>query len=102
RVDGTNNLPRGTDYLSAGHPTVVVDGMVAHHLEVLRLVLRRSALVFLVKGVGDAHALDGRLLDPINVFRRSNTCCFENCRHDVNDMHKLVANTAKVLDVTRP
>ena len=64
------NIPRWTHDLGAGDPAVVIDGVVAHHLEVLRVVARRRVGIGLVEGVGEADALDGLLRDSVHHLRR--------------------------------
>ena len=59
-VDRPGDVPRRADHFRAGDPAFVIDGVVAHHLEVLRLVRGRRFGVGLVEGVGEAHAFDRR------------------------------------------
>ena len=56
--------PRAADHLGAGDPAVVIDSVVAHHFEVLRLVARGALALGLIEGVGEAHAFDGLCLMP--------------------------------------
>ena len=57
-LTGPATIPRRADDLRAGDPAFVIDGVVAHHLEVLRLVRGRRVGVGLVERVGEAHAFD--------------------------------------------
>ena len=57
-VDRAGDVPGRADDFRAGDPAFVIDGVVAHHLEILRLVLRGRVGVGLVEGVGEAHAFD--------------------------------------------
>jgi hypothetical protein len=80
----------------------VVDRVVADHLEVLGLVRRGSVRVFLVEGVGHADAFDGILRDAVHHLGLFEPGCFENRRHNVDNVVELVANAALVLDHIRP
>ncbi len=57
-VDRPDDLPRRPDHFRAGDPAIVIDGVVAHHLEILRLVRGRRVGVGLIEGVRKAHAFD--------------------------------------------
>ena len=80
----------------------MVDGVVAHHLEVLRLVLRRRVGVRLVEGVGHADALDRALLDAVHDLGGADAGRLQDRRHDVDHMVELVADAALVRDHLRP
>jgi hypothetical protein len=101
-VDQSEHVPRGTDDFRAGDPALVIDGVVAHHLEVLRLVPGRGLGVGLVEGVSEAHAFDRRLLDAVHRLRGGDAADFEDGRHHVDDVMELVADATDVLDVAGP
>ena len=44
-ADGPGDIPRRTHDLGASDPAVMIDGMVAHHLEVLRMVSGRRVRI---------------------------------------------------------
>ena len=101
-IGGAEGFPRRAVHLGAEQPAFVIQRPLAHHLEVLGLVARRFLGVFRVKRVGEARALDRRLLDAVHRFGRRDAGDFEDRRHDVNDMHELLAQAALVLDACRP
>src|SRR5262249_8458643 len=101
-VDLPRDIPGWPDNLRAGDPAFVIDGVVAEHFEVLRLVPGWGLGVGLVKRVGKAHAFDGRLLDAVHVLGGRDAADFEDRRYHVNDVMELVANAADVLDVAGP
>ena len=68
RIGRAEGLPRRADDLGARQPAFVIDGVVAHHFEVLGLVPGRRVGVGLVEGVGEAHAFDRALLDAVHIF----------------------------------
>ena len=76
--------------------------MVAHHLEVLRLVRRRRIGVLLVEGVHHAHTFDRALLDAIDDFWSSHSSCFQDRGHDVDHVVELVTDAALVFDDLGP
>ena len=80
----------------------MINPAVADHLEVLRLVPRGHIGVRLIEGICQAHAIDGFLLDPIDVLRRLDARRVENGGNDVDDVRELIANSAGVLDAGRP
>ncbi len=69
RIGRAERLPRRADDLGAQQPAFVIDGVVAHHFEVLGLVPGRRVGVGLVEGVGEAGAFDRRLLDAVHILR---------------------------------
>ena len=85
-----------------GVPAVIVDAAVGDHFEVLGLALRWRVRIGLVEGVGHADAFDRLLLDAIDRLRRLDTGGFEDRRHDIDDVVKLVAHAARIVDVTGP
>jgi len=54
-INRPNDLPRRPDYFRTGDPAVVIEGVVAHHLEMLGVVRRRRIGIRLVESVGYAH-----------------------------------------------
>ena len=80
----------------------MIDGAVAEHLEVLRGALGRGVGVRLVPGVGHAHAVHRALRDAVDRLRRRDAGRFEDGRNDVDDMVKLAADAAHVVDVAGP
>ena len=66
-MTGPTTSQGGRIDFGAGDPAVVIDGVVAHHLEVLGLVRGRRVGVGLVERVGEAHALDRLLLDAVDL-----------------------------------
>ena len=95
-------LPRHSCRGRGRHPPVVIDGAVAEHLEVLRGVRGGRVGVRLVPGVGHAHAFDGKLLDAVDRIGCRDAGSFEDSRHDVDDVVKLAADAAHVVDVAGP
>ena len=93
-------VPRSNPRRRAGDPAVVVDALVAEHLEVLRRMLRRS--VGVIERVHQARALDGLLSRAVNVRRRGNADRFEQCRRDVDHRAELRTETALVFDSSGP
>src|SRR5262249_14548620 len=94
--------PRGPLHFGAGDPAVVIDRVVAHHLEVLRLVRRGGLGALGVEGVHHADTLDRLLRDAIDDLRRLDAGRFQDRRYDVDDVVELVADAALVLDSGRP
>ena len=81
----------------------MIDGVVAHHLEILRGVPRRRIGVGRVEGIGEAGAFDRRLLDAVDRLSGAGMPArLEDGRHDVDHMGELVADAAHVLDVAGP
>jgi hypothetical protein len=64
----------------------VIDGAVGEHLKILRLVGRGRILVLLVEGVHHADTLDRALLDAVNDLWLLDVSCFQNGRHNVDDV----------------
>jgi len=85
-----------------GDPTIVIDGAVADHLEILRISLRWGIGIRLIKGVGHAHAFDWLLLDTIHRIRSRDASGFEDCGNNIDDVMELGANSARVFDVAGP
>ena len=93
----------GNGHRSRGrHPAVMINGAVAHHLEVLRGVPGGRVGVGLVPRVDHAHAFDRPLRDAVDRFGRGDAGRFQDRRHDVDHVVELVANAADVLDVAGP
>ena len=90
-VGRTEGLPRRAVDLGAQEPAVVIERPLAHHLEVLRLVARRRLGILRVEGVGEARALDRRLLDAVDDLRRADAGGLEDRRHDVDHVDELLA-----------
>ena len=101
-IGGAEGLPRRAVHLGAEQPAFVIQRPLAHHLEILGLVLRRCLGVFRVKGIGEARAFDRRLFDAVYRFGRGNAGDFKDSGHHIDDVHELLAQAAFVLDVTRP
>ena len=80
----------------------MIERPLAHHLEVLGRVARRRLGVLRVEGVGEAGALDRLLLDAVDDLGRTDAGGLEDGRHDVDDVHELLAQAALVLDARRP
>ena len=80
----------------------MVDRAVAEHLEVLRGAPGRSVGVRLVPGVGHAHAVHRALLDAVERIRHRDAGRFEDGRNDVDEVVKLAADAAHVVDVAGP
>ena len=92
-------LPRRLVH-GGGDPAVAVDGAVAEHLEVLRLVpVRRLGIV---EGVDHADAFHRRLRDAVDRLRLRDVRGFEHGRRDVDDVLELTAHLAPGLDAIRP
>src|SRR5262249_1320528 len=101
-IDRSHNLPGRPNHLRAGHPTLVIDGVVAHHFEVLRLVPRWHLGVACLEGVGEARSFNRRLFDAVYEFGSGDAGYFEDGRYNVNDMMELVPQGADFLDMARP
>ena len=101
-VRHTEGLPGRTVDLCAEQPAVVVQRPLAHHLEVLGLVVRRRLGVGGVEGVEEAGALDRRLLDAVDLLGRGDAGGLEDGGHDVDHVDELLAQSALVLDARRP
>ncbi len=102
RVTLTAVVPRHTHDLAACDPAVVIDRVITKHLEVLRLMRRSSVFVLLVEGVGHTHAFDRLLRNTVHYFGLFKLGCFQDRRHDVDDVVKLVTDATLVLDHLRP
>src|SRR5499427_1490487 len=85
---------------TSGDPSVVVERAVAEHLEVLRDTAARRLLRG--EGVGHADSLDRPLADPVHHARFGDAGHVEDRRGDVDDMMKLRAHSAFILDALRP
>jgi hypothetical protein len=81
-------------------PAVVVDGAVAEHLEVLRVVAGRR--ISLIEAVREAHAFDGRLGDAADARRRFQAQRVQHGRHEVDDMGVLHPQLAASPDARGP
>lgn len=73
---------------------------MAKHLEVLRDVL--GGRVGIVKGVGEADTLDGRLGDALDARWRLNAQCIQHRRHHVDGVGVLGADCSPGLDTLGP
>src|ERR1017187_2030736 len=93
-TDRASRNPRRTHDLGAGDPAVVIDGVVAHHLKVLRVVLRGCVRVGLVEGVHEAGTFDRLLRDAVHHVRRRYAGCFQDGRYDVDHVGELVTDAA--------
>ena len=102
RRRGAAQFPRERRRGRARHPSVVIDGAVAEHLEILRGVPGGRVGVRLVPRVRHAHAFDRALLDAVDRVGRRDAGRFEDGRHDVDDMVELAADAADVVDVAGP
>ena len=80
----------------------MIDGVVSHHLEVLRLVPGWGLRVGRVEGVSETRAFDGRLLDAVHELGCGDAADFEDRRHHVDDVMELVADAAGVFDMPGP
>ena len=65
-------------------------------------VLRVDGAFGRIERVDHAHAFDRLLLDAVDHARRLDPRRLEDRRHDVDDVMELAADTARILDVTRP
>ena len=95
-------LPRQGHRRRRRHPTVVIDGAIAEHLEVLRRVSGRGVGVRLVPRVRHARAFDGDLFDAVDRIGLRNAGRFEDGRDDIDDVMELAADAAHVVDVAGP
>ena len=84
------------------HPTFMIDGAVAEHLEILRGAPGRRLGVRLVPRIGHAHAVHRTLLDAVDRFGLRNAGRLEDGRRDVDDVVELTADAAHVVDVAGP
>src|SRR5262249_32569999 len=99
---GACNVPWGPHDLRAGDPTVMVERVIAQHLEILRRVRRGSVRVLCIEGVHHADPLDWFLWDAVKNVRSLDAGSLQNCRHNVDHVMELVADTASILDRLRP
>ena len=95
-------IPRCAVHLGAHQPAFVIQRVLAHHFEVLRLVPRRLLGVLLIEGVGEARALDRFLLDAVHIFRGGDAGDFQQRGHVVDHMDELLAQAPLVLNALRP
>ena len=102
RIGCAKGLPRCTIDLRTEEPAVVIQRPLAHHFKILGLVPLWCLGVLGVEGIEEAGAFDWRLLDAVDHLRRVDAGGFENGRHDVDDVHELLAQGALVLDARRP
>ena len=102
RIGGAEGFPRRAVDLGAEQPAFMIERPLAHHFEILGLVAGRGLGVFLLEGVGEAGAFDRGLLDAVHGFRSGNAGGFEDGRDDVDDVHELFAQAARVIDVAGP
>ena len=93
---GGAQLPRNGRRGRRRHPSIVIDGAIAEHLEVLRGVPSRCIGVRLVPGVDHAHAFDGVLLDAVDRIGRRDAGRFEDGRNNVDDVMELAADAAHI------
>ena len=84
----------------ARHPAVVVNTLIAEHLEVLRRSSARSVNV--IEGVDHAYSLDRLLSDAVELGRKIDADRFENRGSDVDHMVELIASLAPGLDPFGP
>mmetsp|Transcript_18143 Transcript_18143/g.41480 ORF Transcript_18143/g.41480 Transcript_18143/m.41480 type:complete len:225 (-) Transcript_18143:554-1228(-) len=84
----------------AGKPSVLVDGSVAQHLEVLYIVT--LGFVFGVKRIGEARSLNWALLDAADRLRWRNSRDFVNRRCHIDYMGELRTHLALCGDARRP
>ena len=101
-IGRAEGLPWCAIDLGAQQPAIVVERPLPHHLEVLGLVPGCRLGVLRIERVGEARALDRRLLDAVHHVRRIDARDLENGRHHVDDVDELLAQTAFVLDARRP
>ncbi len=95
-------VPGHTHDLGAEDPAIVVDRVVADHLEILGLVRRGCVGVLRVECIHHAHAIHGILLDAVNHLGQRNSGRFEKGRRDVDNVMELVTDAALVLDHPGP
>ena len=81
-------------------PAVVVDGAVAEHLEVLGVVVAGRRCF--IEGMGEAHAIDGRLADAADTLRCLGAYGFQNCRHHVDGVCVMQSHLAAALNALGP
>jgi len=81
-------------------PTVLVDGPVCEHLEILYRAPAPCRCV--VEGIGDRHALDRLLHDPVDRVGRRYSRHLENGRHNVDDVVELSTQFPLRLDAFGP
>ena len=91
---------RGTGPGADRPPAIFVDRSVAEHLEVLGVVAARRCRVD--EGLGEAHALDGRLGHAADRGRRLDAEQVEDRRHHIDDVRVLRADLSACLDTDGP
>src|SRR5258708_1164906 len=84
----------------SGYPAIFVEGTVSEHLEVLNVARTRGLRV--VEAVHHAHAFDGLLIHTIHLHRLRKVRCLEDGGRNVDDVVKLCAYSACVLDTVGP
>src|SRR5262249_42393190 len=94
--------PRRPHDLGAGDPAVMVDRVVAHHLEILGVVSLWCVGVLRIERVHEADAFDWLLRDAVDLIRCLDAGCLQDRGHDVDHMGELVADAALVLNDCRP
>src|SRR6516162_3525677 len=92
--------PRQTQRRRACDPAVLEHRSIANKLEILRRMVCGSLCV--IECVNKTDAFDWLLLDSVQDVRRCDPSSFINCRHNVNDMAELRAQSALVLDLRWP
>ena len=101
-VNWPDDLPRRPDHFRAGDPAIVIEGVVAHHLEILGVVRGWRVGVGFIPGIRHAHPFNRPLRDAVDHFGGGNAGGLEDGRHDVNDVVELVADAAQVRNVAWP
>src|SRR5208282_6740379 len=99
---GSAQFPREIYRRRDRHPTVLVNGAVAEHLEILRRVPGWRIGVLLVPRVHHAHAFNRALLDAFDRVGSWDAGHLEDRGYDVDDVMELAADATDVRDVAGP
>ncbi len=95
RVGPQSVVVEGTDRVE-GHclPPVVVNGTRSEHLEVLGDMPVTFVFTALAKCIGEACAVEMRLVDPVDLLRRADADQLEDGREDIDGVGVLAAEGA--------
>jgi hypothetical protein len=93
------DLP-GQQVARSGPPSVLVNAAVAQHFEVLNLV--GAGLVRMIEAIDHADAFERQLFHAVDHVRKLHAGQFIERGRDIGDVMELRAQSAGVLDVSRP
>src|SRR5205823_14951385 len=102
RIRWTKGFPWRAIHLGAEEPAFMVQRPLAHHFEVLGRMARWHLGILRIERVSEARAFDRLLLYSVDNFGGTDAGSLEDGRHDVDDVHELLAQAALVLYSRRP